>query len=145
MSSKIMISIMGFHLIMPMDASLKRDACLIGDTVIAVFLLILLTWNAWPFYTFWTHESVGDESTGLKWDDKEPIRQWYDLKYKHITKQSRSYLVQELISVEYFCMHSCLGTVRMDCVHGIKRSNLFSVFPLTKRNDSLIYKCFFCP
>ena len=39
MSSKIMISIMGFHLIMPMDASLKRDACLIGDTVIAVFLL----------------------------------------------------------------------------------------------------------
>ena len=36
----------GFHLIMPMEASLKRDACLIGDTVIAVFLLILLTWNA---------------------------------------------------------------------------------------------------
>ena len=48
------------------------------------------------------------KSTGLKRDDKEPIRQWYDLKYKHITNQSRSYLVQELNSVKYFCMHSCL-------------------------------------
>ena len=37
------------------------------------------------------------------------------------------------------------GNVRIDCVYGIKRSTLFSVFPLTKRNDSLIYKCFFCP
>ena len=99
---------MGFDLIMPMEVSLKRDACLIGDTVIGVFLLILLTWNAWPFYTFWTPETVGDESAVLKWDDKEPIRQWYDLKYKHITNQSRSYLVQELNSVNHFCMLSCL-------------------------------------
>ena len=48
------------------------------------------------------------KSTGLKRDDKEPIRQGYDLKYKHITNQSRSYLVQELNSVNHFCMLSCL-------------------------------------
>ena len=47
------------------------------------------------------------KSTGLNWDDKEPIRQWYDLKYKHITNQSSSYLNQELNSVKHFvCIHA---------------------------------------
>lgn len=45
-STKIMTSIKRFHLIIPMEASLKRDARLIGDIVIGVFLLILLIWNA---------------------------------------------------------------------------------------------------
>lgn len=47
--------------------------------------------------------------TGLKRDYKEPIRQGYDLKYKHITNQSRAYLVQELKSVKHFCVHPCLA------------------------------------
>ena len=49
------------------------------------------------------------KSTGLESDDKEPICQGYDLKYKHITNQSRAYLVQELKSVKHSCMHSCLA------------------------------------
>ena len=49
------------------------------------------------------------KSTGVERDDKEPIRQGYDLKYKHITNQSRAYLVQELKSVKHFCVHPCLA------------------------------------
>ena len=72
------------------------------------------------------------KSIGLKRDDKEPICQRYDLKYKHIANQSSSYLAQELNLVKHFLCAFMPGTVRMDCGHGIKRSTLFSVFPLRK-------------
>ena len=76
------------------------------------------------------------KSTGVERDDKEPIRQGYDLKYKHITYHCRSSGSGIKISETFLCA-SMPGTVRMDCVPGRERSTVFSVFPLTKQNDSL--------
>ena len=76
------------------------------------------------------------KSTGVERDDKEPIRQGYDLKYKHITNHCRS--SGSGIKISETLLYGFMpGTVRMDCVHGRKRSTVFSVFPLTKQNDSL--------
>ena len=84
------------------------------------------------------------KSTGLKTDDKEPIRQGYDLKYKHITNQSRAYLVQELKSVKHFCVHPCLALWEWTG-YIVEKEVLCSLyFHILSKMTRFIHKCFFC-